>query len=212
MREKSAGRRREQKEPSVSMRERFSESLQHLQRAGRIANLLTIFFLLFLIAALYTPWTGQGGAFLAHALLSSAGGAVIIPILFLLYVSVLTILRKDMSGLVKQGCGTFFIFMLASLLLGLNRLTGGEELTRFPYLAAGDAGIAISTAAYKTTGVLGTFITGLLFLYFAMLFFNIHIVSYLKLPNISLPSFSRTGKRGRGSGKEIRDCGTCKHP
>lgn len=202
MREKSAGRRREQKEPSVSMRERFSESLQHLQRAGRIANLLTIFFLLFLIAALYTPWTGQGGAFLAHALLSSAGGAVIIPILFLLYVSVLTILRKDMSGLVKQGCGTFFIFMLASLLLGLNRLTGGEELTRFPYLAAGDAGIAISTAAYKTTGVLGTFITGLLFLYFAMLFFNIHIVSYLKLPNISLPSFSRTGKRGRGAAKK----------
>ena len=45
--------------------------------------------------------------------------------------------------------------------------------------------------------MLGTFIIGLLLIYFALLFYNIHIFQYIKLPKIGLPSFRRAKKAGK---------------
>ena len=197
MREKAPTRRRPVKEPSKSLKERLAESFANIKSAVKIANLIVMLFTLYIIASLYTTWTGDGGARIAASLLRAVGGSVIIPLLFVLYLTVSYFIAGGIRNFVRQFFGTFFVFLLASLLLGLNQLTGGENLLRFPYISAGAFGRLLSLVIYKTTGVLGTFIIGLLLIYFALLFYNIHIFQYIKLPKIGLPSFRRAKKAGK---------------
>ncbi|MDO5115956.1 MAG: DNA translocase FtsK 4TM domain-containing protein [Synergistaceae bacterium] len=176
----------------------FRQLSADMRMAFRICSILLTLITLYLIASLYTPWTGDIGAAAAKWLLSVVGGSVIVPLLFLLYTALSLLFRRSLKGYARQLCGTFFVFLFISLLLGLNRMTGGEARLGFPFVSSGSFGYRFSSAVYKSTGVLGTFITGLLIIYFALLSFGLHILSYLKLPQISLPSlFSRKkGKRG----------------
>ncbi|MDO4560990.1 MAG: DNA translocase FtsK 4TM domain-containing protein [bacterium] len=201
MREKAPARRRAAKEPSRSVKERLAESFANIRPAVKIANIIVLLLTLYIIASLYTTWTGEGGARIAAFLLAVAGGSVIVPLLFVLYLSLSRFLSREIRGFFRQLCGTFFVFLLASLLLGLNQLTGGEDLLRFPYIAAGAFGHLLSLIIYKTTGVLGTFIIGLLLIYFALIFYNIHIFSYIKLPKITSPSFGRRHKKKKDAVK-----------
>ena len=195
MREKAPSRRRPVKESSKSLKERLAESIANIRPAVKIANIIVMLLTFYIIASLYTTWTGEGGARIAACLLAAVGGSVIVPLLFVLYLSLSRFLSREIRGFFRQLCGTFFVFLLASLLLGLNQLTGGEDLLRFPYIAAGAFGHRLSLIIYKTTGVLGTFIIGLLLIYFALIFYNIHIFSYIKLPKISFPSFKHKHKK-----------------
>ena len=195
MREKAPMRRRAAKAPSKSIRERLAEPFANIGSAVKIANIIVMLFTLYIIASLYTPWTGDGGAGIAASLLASVGGSVVVPLLFVLYLSLSYLFSREVRCFFRQFLGTALVFLLASLLLGLNRLTGGEDLLRFPCLSAGAFGHLLSLAVYKTTGVLGTLIIGLLLIYFTLLFYNIHIFSYIKLPKIVLPSFSRREKK-----------------
>ena len=195
MREKAPMRRRAAKAPSKSIRERLAEPFANIGSAVKIANIIVMLFTLYIIASLYTPWTGDGGAGIAASLLASVGGSVVVPLLFVLYLSLSYLFSREVRCFFRQFLGTALVFLLASLLLGLNRLTGGEDLLRFPCLSAGAFGHLLSLAVYKTTGVLGTLIIGLLLIYFTLLFYNIHIFSYIKLPKIVLPSFSRRKKK-----------------
>lgn len=195
MREKAPMRRRTAKAPSKSIRERLAEPFANIGSAVKIANIIVMLFTLYIIASLYTPWTGDGGAGIAASLLASVGGSVVVPLLFVLYLSLSYLFSREVRCFFRQFLGTALVFLLASLLLGLNRLTGGEDLLRFPCLSAGAFGHLLSLAVYKTTGVLGTLIIGLLLIYFTLLFYNIHIFSYIKLPKIVLPSFSRREKK-----------------
>ena len=81
---------------------------------------------------------------------------MIIPLLFLLYTEVKLILASPMNGWLRHLCGMFFIFIFLSMTLGLNRLTGGERELALPFLAAGKFGYGMSSAIYKSTGILGT--------------------------------------------------------
>lgn len=195
MREKAPMRRRTAKAPSKSIRERLAEPFANIGSAVKIANIIVMLFTLYIIASLYTPWTGDGGAGIAASLLASVGGSVVVPLLFVLYLSLSYLFSREVRCFFRQFLGTALVFLLASLLLGLNRLTGGEDLLRFPCLSAGAFGHLLSLAVYKTTGVLGTLIIGLLLIYFTLLFYNIHIFSYIKLPKIALPSFSHRKKK-----------------
>ena len=128
---------------------------------------------------------------------------MIIPLLFLLYTEVKLILASPMNGWLRHLCGMFFIFIFLSMTLGLNRLTGGERELALPFAAAGKFGYGMSSAIYKSTGILGTVLAGLLTIYLTLMAFNIRLLSFIKLPSISLPSFSlpKFGRRAKEGGE-----------
>lgn len=210
MRETMPKRRRAQREPSSSsFRDRLDELLASMGRTAHIANILAICFLLFVTAALYTDWTGSAGRFIASLLLSTAGGAVTVLVIFFLIICTARLFHRNLESPLKDFCGVFFIYMFLALLLGLNKMTGGENEAAFPYLASGYFGSLLSTAAYKKTGVLGTFIMGLLFIYLSMAFFNIHIMRYLKLPELHIPAFNFKRKKKDAARRGAGDAELC---
>ena len=208
MREQEAApsRRRRKSPPKEKAKARkfdIKEIFGELRTAFKIFNIVAALVTLYVIASLYTPWTGDAGAATAGWLLSNIGGAVIIPLLFLLYTEVKLILASPMNGWLRHLCGMFFIFIFLSMTLGLNRLTGGERELALPFLAAGKFGYGMSSAIYKSTGILGTVLAGLLTIYLTLMAFNIHLLSFIKLPSISLPSFSlpKFGRRAKEGGE-----------
>ena len=208
MREQEAApsRRRRKSPPKEKAKARkfdIKEIFGELRTAFKIFNIVAALVTLYVIASLYTPWTGDAGAATAGWLLSNIGGAVIIPLLFLLYTEIKLILASPMNGWLRHLCGMFFIFIFLSMTLGLNRLTGGERELALPFAAAGKFGYGMSSAIYKSTGILGTVLAGLLTIYLTLMAFNIHLLSFIKLPSISLPSFSlpKFGRRAKEGGE-----------
>lgn len=182
-------RKQAAEQKSVSRRSRYAKDPAiNFKAASKIVNIAAAFIALFLIASLYTPWTGKIGASAAHCLLSAVGGSVVIPLIFMLYAAISLLFCGKLEKFFRQLCGTFFVFMLVSMLLGLNELSGGEELLAFSFAAAGKFGLGLSTAIYESTGVVGTFITGLLLIYFALVSYNIRVFTFIKLPKIAFGS------------------------
>ena len=109
MREKAPMRRRAAKAPSKSIRERLAEPFANIGSAVKIANIIVMLFTLYIIASLYTPWTGDGGAGIAASLLASVGGSVVVPLLFVLYLSSVsyTHLYRAAAPLVKEILGNW---------------------------------------------------------------------------------------------------------
>lgn len=214
MREQEAApsRRRRKGQPKEKPRVRkfdIKEIFGNLRTAFKIFNIVAALVTLYVIASLYTPWTGDAGAAIAGWLLSNIGGAVIIPLLFLLYTAVRLFAGASMADWLRHLCGVFFIFLFLSMTLGLNRLTGGERGLTLPFVAAGKFGYGMSAAIYKSTGILGTVLAGLLTIYLTLMAFNIRLWSLIKLPDISLPSFSlpKFGRRAKegGAGTEYEE-------
>ena len=103
MREQEAApsRRRRKSPPKEKAKARkfdIKEIFGELRTAFKIFNIVAALVTLYVIASLYTPWTGDAGAATADWLLSNIGGAVIIPLLFLLYTEVKLILASPMNG------------------------------------------------------------------------------------------------------------------
>ena len=195
MRDTRNTRRRVQtEEERPTLRERISESAGTFKAIGKVLNILLLLFILFTIASLYTPWTGAFGAGLAEFVLDTVGGAVIIPLLFLLYASVCILLSRDSDCLYRPFLGSIFLFLIFALILGLNEITSSAPFRTFSIFKAGAFGILLSETIYSATGVLGTLIAGLLLIYFALLSFNIPFMPYLKLP---LKYFSARRKNNR---------------
>lgn len=205
--ETAPSRRRRKEQPKEKPRVRkfdIKEIFGSFRTAFKIFNIAAALASLYVIASLYTPWTGDAGAAIAGWLLSNIGGAVIIPLLFLLYTAVRLFVGASMAGWLRHLCGVFFIFLFLSMTLGLNRLTGGERGLALPFIAAGRFGYGMSSAIYKSTGILGTVLAGLLAIYLTLIAFNIRLTSLIKLPSISFPHFSlpKFGRRAKDSGKE----------
>ena len=192
MREQEAApsRRRRKSPPKEKAKARkfdIKEIFGELRTAFKIFNIVAALVTLYVIASLYTPWTGDAGA----------------ATLFLLYTEIKLILASPMNGWLRHLCGMFFIFIFLSMTLGLNRLTGGERELALPFAAAGKFGYGMSSAIYKSTGILGTVLAGLLTIYLTLMAFNIRLLSFIKLPSISLPSFSlpKFGRRAKEGGE-----------
>lgn len=208
MRSRSQTSRRAAKEQKST---KFPNLAEHIFKFGsfgsavKIANIVLAFVTLYIIASLYTPWTGDGGEKIETFLLSTFGGAVIVPLLFILYTAVLSILSRSKSGLIRHMVGTLALFLLVALLLGLNSLTTGGGEPYFRFLAAGKLGETISLFAYKTTGAVGTLIIGLLLIYLVLFFYNINLFSYVKMPKISLPFGKGKESKHGGSKEELEE-------
>lgn len=159
--------------------------------ALKIFYITALLITLYVTASLYTPWTGAAGAAMAKWLLSTVGGAVIIPLAFLLYTEIKLMFSLPMEGWLRRLFGSLCIFLFLSMTLGMNRLTGGESALLPEALSAGKFGYGLSSAIYRTTGILGTLLAGLLAIYLTLLAFNLRPLSFIRFPRISLPGQRR---------------------
>ena len=154
---------------------------------------LVLFLTLFIIFSLYTSLSGAVGAAIADILLKNIGGAVIIPLLIILYVDVAKLFSKDIPCLFRQFCGTCVIFITAALLLGLNVITNAYDVTSMPCLGAGVLGIYLAENIVGLLGAIGTLFAGLIAIYISLLLYKIPVFTNIKLPkylaNLRLPTF-----------------------
>lgn len=171
---------------TAKMKRRSSKSAGVLfdHNSWRILFYGVFFFItLYVSASFYTNITGNFGKSISDALLSSAGGALIIMLLYVMYITLSCFFSKPVRGAFRECLGTLLIFGLAALLLGMNSLTA-ENLANIPrWLAPGSFGIYITKNITGTFGALGTFLLGLIVLYLAMLLYRIpRVVQALFLP------------------------------
>jgi len=148
------------------------------------ASLILLFVSLYAAVALYTPWTGSLGAQVSRCLLKSVGGAVIIPLLFLSYLSISSLLSKNVPNVVRQALGTVLIFVLASILLGLNEITSYGRTPPNRWLAAGKFGIFAAKSVFSSLGAVGTFMFGSVIICSALYLYNIPAMRIIKLPKL----------------------------
>lgn len=140
---------------------------------------------LYLTASLYTNWTGTFGTKMAYYILKSIGGAVLIPMLFVSYFSISKLLVRPIPHPYRQAAATFVLFLLAGLLLGLNTITASDSTQNPLWLSSGTLGLIMAEKIFSTLGAFGTFLLGALSLYVTLLLYNVHIISGIKLPNLS---------------------------
>ena len=150
-----------------------------------IATIVTFVVSLFLVAALYTPWTGTVGWTLSNWLLKYVGGSVIIILAFVIYLCVSKLISRKVPNLIRQILGTLLLFVLASMLLGIGELTNAGAMAKYHWLAAGRFGAGTADAVYSSIGALGTFLCGAAMLCAAIILYKIPLISKIKLPDLS---------------------------
>ena len=148
-------------------------------------SLIALFVSLYIAASLYTRWTGSFGLKISAALLSSIGGAVIIPLLFTAYICISKLFSKQIPNLTRQVLGTALLFILAALLLGLGEITGSDKVTHTSWLAAGQFGTYTAQNIFYMLGAIGTLMFGVVILCLAFILYKIPVIKYIKLPKIT---------------------------
>ena len=178
------------RERAAEIRSRAANFSANAESLFKFAAIPLVLFTVYIIASLYTPYTGNFGAHIAAFLLSQIGGAVIVPLLFLLYFFSASVLSRGKVNLYRHLGASAALFLLISLLFGLNRLTSYDEQTVLSWNSAGRFGTFLSVLIYRSTGAIGTFIAGAICIYLIFYSYNIHILSYIKLPKIHFPRIS----------------------
>jgi S-DNA-T family DNA segregation ATPase FtsK/SpoIIIE len=92
---------------------------------------LIFFFLLvgdiYVMASLFSFWTGEFGQYIRQTLMTRTGGAILILLIFGAYVCLSVLLRKKIHQLASQTLATLFLFISGALLLGLLNKYGGAQ-------------------------------------------------------------------------------------
>lgn len=153
---------------------------------------------IYCIMALFdSSLAGEGGRKLGEYLRGTWGGAVIVPLLFVLYVCIAKLLKFRIPKLRRQFFGTIMLYLSFTFLLGLLKETGwsSEALILTP------GGFGSGLAKFFVLNA-GTFITLILvagsFLLSAV-FFGSKILKFRlpKIPKLKFPANSKPRKRER---------------
>ena len=132
------------------------------------------------------------GLWLEDYLLSICGGAIIIPILFLIYVTSAKFISMNIPHFLKHTLGTIILYLASALTLGLFQYTSwSESIPRL--MQAGVWGKDIAQQLIQNFGVIITMFIGLTGVFVASAFYNIPLFNFLlKLPIIW--TFSKSSK------------------
>lgn len=156
-RSRSAARRTASNGEASSARRRRTKGSSDLGR--RLLVLLGVLGGIFLLAGLWTPWTGPGGTALASSFVKVMGGAVLVPLLYGIYLGVAFLGHRTVERPWAQIGGTAALTFSLMIILGLQSF----GLYRLPlsWAGAGRWGTALVTALYKNLGAFGTVLTAL---------------------------------------------------
>ena len=125
----------------------------------------------FIIASLFTGWTGSLGEVVKDALIGRWGGGVLILLFFGGYMSLSFALDMHAPQPIRQALGTLSLYLCTSLLLGLaGMVTGGEK--ELSVLSAGSFGESLSHWSFENLGPLGTILLGLTAVVCTLLFYT----------------------------------------
>ena len=164
----------------------------------------------YITASIFSLSTGTWGKIIKYYLVDNFGGAILIPLLYIGYMSISFLLRKRVPSFIRQLAGTIALFFCCSHVLGLFSISG----TTFPFdiMYPGKMGTYIATILYTKTGALGAVLTGLLMaLVSSILYGFVHvnllidktlvILSQMKDMGKSLKSFLRSVSHKPGTEK-----------
>lgn len=125
---------------------------------------LAVFIILlsdiYVIASIFSLWTGAWGQIIRRCLIGYFGGSVLIFLIYIGYVCTSFLLRKRISSFFRQFVGTVILFFCGSHVLGLFGISGMK--ISLEILSPGKVGRDIAFAIYTRTGALGAFFSGLL--------------------------------------------------
>lgn len=151
-------------------------------RQKKFLYMITLFSSLYIIMAIYSPWTGMFGRKISTFLLEYIGGSLIILLLFISYIAISKLISRDIPHFYRQTIATIFVFLIASLLLGLYVITGKPMQPIASWLAPGKFGSYLSKLAFSMLGAAGTLLLGIIFIYISLLLYGITTYIRLKLP------------------------------
>ncbi|MDR2137285.1 MAG: hypothetical protein LBO68_03250, partial [Synergistaceae bacterium] len=128
------------------------------EKHGSGFELIVFFFMsgtIYLIGTLMnSSWTGEQGQAIGEYLRARGGGALIVPLLFLVYLCIAWFAKSRIPRPLGQIFGTLQLYLSTAFILGLFRNAGGE----LPWVLSqpGKVGNALAQFFLLNLGVLGT--------------------------------------------------------
>lgn len=166
--------------------------------AKEISVLFVLIASLFVIVSFYSEWTGTFGRTISDFLIKYAGGALVIPLCFVIYICIVHFISREVPNKIRQSLATLLLYCVASAVLGIKEITGGAGNIR--WLVAGNLGLFTASKIFMTLGAFGTFISGIAALYLVFVLYGLPINSYIKNTFVFL--FSKLFRRKEKSGEE----------
>ncbi|MDO4952242.1 MAG: DNA translocase FtsK [Synergistaceae bacterium] len=146
--------------------------------AEKILIVLVFVMVLFVLVSFCTDKTGTIGRKTAGFLTNYAGGALVIPLCFIIYVCICRVFSKEIPNCVRQTAATLLLYLAASAVLGIKELTGGESAVYC--LKAGETGHFIAEKAFGTLGAFGTLLAGVVCMYIIFLLYGLPVNRCIK--------------------------------
>lgn len=174
---------------NASRRTRRSAATPHPARRSWFELVLFFFAAagMYLIAALFdSAWTGASGRQIGEYLRTAWGGALLVPLLFWLYLCFAWFIRLRIPRPLGQVLGTFQLYLSIAFMLGLFRRVGWHS----SWLLAepGRVGDGLAHFFVLNLGVLGTVMVSFASLFLSGLFFGSRFLSLLSLLPTARPS------------------------
>ncbi|MDI3532707.1 MAG: segregation ATPase FtsK/SpoIIIE, family [Synergistaceae bacterium] len=133
---------------------------------------------IYALASIFTSWTGAWGRHVSNWLLSELGGASLLLLLYVAYLSSAYLLDKRVRNLRRQTLGTLVFYLTTSLMLGMLE-ANFFDVSRL--LSPGKIGLSLVSFLYRNIGPLGLTLTGLCGATFALVSYGrASIRSYLE--------------------------------
>ena len=169
--------------------------------AEKILTALFLVLSLFVLVSFCTDKTGTFGTKTADFLTGYAGGALVIPLCFAVYVCICRIFSKEVPNFVRQTAATLLLYLAASAVLGIKELTDGESTVHC--LRAGKAGRFIAEKAFGTLGAFGTLLAGAVCMYIVFLLYGLPINGCIK--NCAVFVWTKLSSRNKKEEKNADD-------
>jgi hypothetical protein len=184
----AAKRRKTSKRGILDFFDRNLRSFANRSAALTFVFALLLLFDLFLMAAVFTDWTGLPGGAAAERIIGLFGGGILVILLYLGYVFLSALVRRGIPRFAARTVGTASLYVCAALLLGLLDLSrAGAQPSAFQ--RPGEIGRFLSEWLFRSVGSLGTTMAGVFTIILTLLCYGFNdpfIAAYDALRNLSL--------------------------
>ncbi|MDR1378875.1 MAG: hypothetical protein LBJ36_07465 [Synergistaceae bacterium] len=182
-----------------------NKKIKASDRHGSWFELVVFFFMsstFYLIGALMnSSWTGERGQAIGEYLRIRGGGALIVPLLFLVYLCVAWFARSRIPRPLGQIFGTLQLYLSTAFILGLFRNAGGN--LSWALSQPGRVGDALTQFFRLNLGILGTIFVAIVSLLLSAILFGFQFP--LRFFHVLTARFMKGNVRERGKrGREAR--------
>ncbi|GHV35534.1 DNA translocase FtsK [Synergistales bacterium] len=149
-------------------------------RSGKRLGCFGLIVCLFMCAVIYVigallgwAWTGLSGRAIGEFLRDTFGGAIVAPLLFLIYICAASLMKRHIPRPLGQVLGVIFLYLSVAFTLGLFVRAGWSLPWRFAQ--AGYVGVWLSRFFWVNLGLSGAVAAAFVFLSLSAVFFGFHL-------------------------------------